>query len=386
MARRAPQAPCRLEIYDKNFRRVGSVGDPRYLTVIPRFNVPGQMRFGVNSDHRYLDKLLAPGAHVRVVDEDDRHVMSGWVNGFAQSGPERSSFLDFDVTDHLAVLRYVLGWVVPGSPITGQGSAGSNWTMTGRAETVLKAAVKANAVDRLGLPIQIPTTLGRGADVTARLRFQPLYDRLFPVVDGAGIEKSGIGVEMQLVPGYGLKLEIYTPTVRPQPLTEQSGIIADWRYSFQEANATRGVAGGQGEATLRVFRTSSLAALETEIGWKREIWRDARDSADATVLYQRLQESYVEHGRKAGFSVGLLQTPRFRYGGAQGLRVGDTISLEVGGRKLTDTLTEATLSWTREKGWESRPRVGEISDSTDAKIMKFIRSIARGIQTRNTER
>lgn len=376
----APQV--RVEIYDKTFKQVATLGDPKFVTVIPRFNAPGQATFSVRSNHPHIGKLVADGARVRFVNELGEHILSGWVNGFRGTGPEKNAFTEFDITDDFAVLRTILGWVVPSAAITAQGSAGTNWTMVGPAETVLKTAVAQNGYSRLGLPITMSTTQGRGATVKASLRMQPLYDRLFPVVDGAGIEKSGIGVEMRLIPNFGLELYVYTPTVRPQPLTELSGIITSWSYSIKAASVTRGVGGGQGEGTLRVWREKSLPEMEARIGWKHEAYRDARDTPDPTVIYSRLDETFAENGEKAGLDITLSETANFRYGKA--LKVGDTVSIVVGGRTFTETLNEATISWTADGGFVTRPRVGEHSDDADTGLLKVIRSIARSIQNRNT--
>lgn len=373
--------PLRLEVFDKNFVPKGPIGDPGYITVIPRHNEPGQISFSVPSNHKRLDELVAPGSHVRVIDENDGHLLSGWVNGWTQRGPERTSVVDFNVTDHLAVLRYVLGWVVPTGAITAQGTAGTNWTMDGPAESVLKAAVLQNAVNRLGLPITVPATQGRGAAVKGRLRMQPLYDRLFPTLDGAGIADSGVGFDMRLVPRQGLVLDTYVPRTIPQVLNEESGVVTEWSYNYTAPVATRAVAGGQGEGQLRLFREKAFPALEAEIGWKRELWRDARDTNDPTTMYERIDETLAEGGAKAGFSVTLAQTKNFRYGA---VKKGDMISLGIGGRVLTDRLTEATLSWTKDRGFESRPRVGDRTDSADKKIIKVLQSITRSIQNRNS--
>lgn len=374
--------PVRIEIFDKAFRSVGTVGDPRYVTVIPRYNDVGQMQFAVRSDHHRIGQLLERGAQVRVLDDADAHIMSGWVKSRTQYGPEMSSYLDFNVVDHFAALRTILGWVVPGNAITAQGTAGTNWTMVGPAETVLKEALKANGVNRLGLPIFVPGSLGRGATVQGKLRMQGLFERLFPVVDGAGISKAGVGFDMRLLPGRGLTLDTYVPRVRPAPLTEASGAIRSWSHSYEEASVTRAIIGGQGEGTLRLWREFSVPATETAIGWKHEVFRDARDTNDPTTMYDRGRETVTEGAAKAGFSVEFGQTPQFYYGGA-GVRVGDQITIEVGGQRLTDILTEATLSWTNDTGWETRPRVGERDLKADSKLIAFVSKIGRALQNRN---
>lgn len=380
-------APLRIEVYDKAFKPRGPVGAPVSLTVIPRFNGIGGFgtaNFVITADHPRANDLTADGARVRFVDDRGEHVMSGRITSFRSTGPRRRALLEFFVLDDLSILGKILGWVVPTAAITAQGSAGTNWTMTGPAETVLKTAVAQNGYTRLGLPITMSATAGRGATVTAKLRFQPLFDRLFPVVDGAGIEKSGIRVEMRLVPNFGLELHVSTPAVRAQPLTEEGGVLTEWSFSYAAATDTRGVVGGQGEAQLRLFREKSQPELETKLGWKYEFYRDARDSNDPTVLYSRLDETFAETAEKSGLEITLAETENFRYG--RSVKVGDTVTIIVAGRTITETLTEVTLSWTASGGYQTRPRIGSYTDSTDSSIIAAIRAIARSINNRNTER
>lgn len=379
--------PLRIEVYNKAFQMKGPIGAPTSLTVIPRFNGIGGFgtaNFVIPANHPRAADLTADGARVRFLDDRGQHVMSGRITSFRGTGPQARANLEFFVLDDLSILNKICGWVVPSGAITAQGTAGTNWTMVGPAETVLKAAVAQNGVTRLGLPISMAATAGRGATVKASLRFQPLYERLFPVVDGAGIEKSGIGVEMRLVPNAGLELYVSTPSVRAQPLTEEGGVLTEWSFSSQAATDTRGVVGGQGEGTLRLFREKSQPALETALGWKYEFYRDARDSNDPTVLYSRLDETFAETAQKAGLEVTLAETENFRYG--RSVKVGDTVTIVVGGRTITETLNEVTLSWTASGGYQTRPRVGNYTDSTDASIISAIRSIARSMINRNTER
>lgn len=374
--------PLQIEVFDKTFKQVGTVGNPKFATAIPRFMAPGLFTFAIAASHRMVSDLVADGARVRVLDAAGEHVMSGTVSRFAGVGPEAVAMLEFSVVDDFAILQQVLGWVVPTAGIDQQGTAGSNWTMTGAAETVLKTAVKQNAVDRLGLPITIPTTQGRGAPVSARLRFQPLYDRLFPVEDGAGIAESGIGVGLRQS-GSGLVLDVWEPQTYLKPLNEKSGIVQDWSYSHQRATTTRVVVGGQGEAQLRVFRSRVDAAREAAQGWKRESWRDARDTNDPNVLYARADETLFENGPKTGLSITLAETANFAYGSAY--KVGDRVTLDVGGLLITERLQECTLSWTADGGFVSRPRVGERSDDPDRTLAKRVVQLARTIRNRNTE-
>ena len=374
-------APLKIDVYDKTFEHRGRIGDPKFCTVIPRFNEAGTCTIGLRSNHRMVPVLFEEGSRIRIRDENGYFLMSGWCTKIRGTGPAKAGQLEFDFIDDFIILSEILGWVQPAQTIDNQGIAGDNWTMTGTAEAVLKAAVTANGVTRLGLPITVAASLGRGSSVTAKLRFHPLFERLFPVVDGAGIAASGIGVTMRQQAS-SIVLDAYVPQVHPRDLTESSGVIEGWSYTAAAPTATRVVVGGQGEAQLRVFRR--LEDLPREALWGRKIerFRDARDTNDNLLLYARGQETLDEGAAKYGLSVQLSQTANFRYGDK--VKVGDTVTMKVGpGTSVTDVLTEATLSWTQDDGWKATPRVGERSDDPDWRLARTIKNLARTLSNLN---
>ena len=191
-------APLSIRVYDKTFTPRGDIGDPKFVTPIVKHNDVGMTTMSVLSSHRLIPLLMESGTRVVVTDERDQHVMSGYIKNRCGTGPAVQGLFEFDVEDDFVELSQILGWVVPDGDITEQGTAGENWVMEDAAETVLKAAVTAN-VARLGKPIVCAPDLGRGATIRASLRFHPLFDRLFPVVDGAGLAATGIGVTVRRV-------------------------------------------------------------------------------------------------------------------------------------------------------------------------------------------
>lgn len=366
--------PLSIRVFDKNFVKRKDIGNPKFVTVTSRHNAVGSTTIAVLSSHQAIPYLMEPSARVVIRDEYDEHVTSGYVKTRRGKGPTDQGIVEFDVEDDFVELSHILGWVVPGAAITDQGTAGDNWEMTGPAETVLKAAVTANAT-RLGKPLVCAPDLGRGATIKARLRFHPLYERLFPVVDGAGIEAAGIGVTVRQV-GDHLELDCYEPSVYPRDLTEAGGAIVEWSYRSLEPIATRTVIGGQGEGIYRMFRTVTDAARETEYARVIERFRDARDTADIPTLYERGQETIDEGAPKVGLSLTLAETETFRYG--RSVRVGDKVSLSVGPDFVVDdVLREAVLSWTADAGWRSTPKVGDIDDTSDIMLARAIARLAR---------
>jgi hypothetical protein len=381
-----PAPPFRVEVYDKNFAMRGPIGNPIFTTIIPKWMSPGTATIAVPATHPRVADLVQPGARIWFKTGDTgAHLLSGWVARYRVSGPERQSVFEFDVVDDFVILQRILGWVVPSAPITGQGTAGTNWELTGPAETVFLNALKVNAVDRLGLPIQIPTTQGRGLATKARLRFQTLYDRLIPVEDGAGIVNSGIGIGIRQRTGApGLTVDVWTPRTITQPINEQSGVVESWSVNQENATATRAVAGGQGEGQLRLFRERIDAALEAAFGWKMEVFRDARDTNDPTTMYARLDETLAEASGTSGMSVDFSETANFAVRPGK-IWVGDQVTMSIAGVTVTERLQEATLSSTAGDGFLTRPRIGDKSDDPDRKLGTLINRIARSIRSRNTE-
>ena len=377
--------PYIIEVYDKNFAMRGPVGDPIFTTVIPRWMAPGKATFAVAATHPRIADLVEVGARVWFKTRDGQHLMSGWVVRYRVSGPERRAVFEFDVVDDFIITQRILGWVVPSAPITEQGTAGTNWELTGPAETVFLEALRVNAVNRLGLPIQIPTTQGRGLPTKARLRFQTLYDRLIPVEDGAGIINSGIGIGIrQRYDAPGLTVDIWEPRTIVQPINERSGVVQAWSVNREHASATRAVGGGQGEGQLRLFRERVDPALEAAFGWKMELFRDTRDTDDPTIMYARLDETLAEASGSSGLSVDFSETANFIVEPGK-IWVGDQVTMTLAGVTITERLQEATLSSTAGEGVVTRPRIGERSDDPDRALGNLINRIARSIRSRNTE-
>jgi len=376
----------RVEVYGKDFAFRGLVGNPIHVTVIPKWFLPGLATFSIPIDHRQMGNLVEIGARVVFRDTQTKdQLLSGWVARYRVSGPAKTGTIEFDVVDDFIILQYILGWVVPSAAITAQGTAGTNWTMTGPAETVIKEAMRLNGVERLGLPIYMAPSLGRGAQVKARLRFQSLYDRLIPVEDGAGIINSGIGVGVrQREDAPGLELYVWEPRTIPQVFKEQSRVVTSWAISHENATVTRAVAGGEGEGQLRLLRERVETSLEASLGWKREVFRDARDTGDPNEMYERADETIAEGGAKSGLTVELSEAANFQARPGK-IWIGDQLTMSLGGINITERLQEVTLSETASGGYTSRPRIGDRSDDPDVKLGKIVRNVLRKLRIANSQ-
>ncbi len=368
-------SPVQIKVYDKNFNFQAFVGDPISLVVTPRYNQTGTATLVVDLSHHAVPYLLADGARL-VIFLRDEQLMSGKIHQRAAEGPSIDGTLTVYLKDDFRLLHQILGWPLPASPIASQASL--HYDIYGNAEGVLKTVVQANIVDRQGLPVTVATDLNRGGAITAhtmQFRFHPLYEKLFP-----GIEEAGLGVTFRQGPDGSATIvcDVFEPPVFGFTLTEDSGMIASWVWSDEDPAATHIIAGGPGDDAARIFRDARDTALEAA---HRDVWedfQDARDADTAEVTAIRAQEALAEAGPRSGFAVHLSETEHFQYG-KDGLIVGALVTVSIGAVTRTDILREVTLSYTRDEGLVTTPVVGEIRDSPDRTIANFLARLKKGI-------
>ena len=371
--------PFKITVYN-GFEFKGFIGNPSSASFTPRHNQKGSGSITMDADDPKTEFLEADNARVVVHHKPDgewEFLMSGWVESERAEGPKVNAKVVFQILDDGIVLEDTDGWPVPTSPISNQ-SAAEYATYTGAAETVVKNAARAN-FQRLGLPITVATDQGRGSTVPGGVafRFHPLADKLRPAADAAGI---GITVRQD---GAGLVLDCYEPRTYPHTLSEEAGTITEWSYERQRATATRAVAGGKGDGTARVFASYVDSSLEASSGRVREVFKDATDVDTTTALQGRAQQTVTEGAPTYGFSVKLSESGMFRYG-EKGVRVGDIVTVDIGGSQRTDVLRECTLAFNRESGPTQTPVIGAIDQTPERKTALFIARLAQGL--RNSKR
>lgn len=359
----ASEVPYEILVY-KGWAFRGWVGRPLDVKPVIRHNVKSTATFTIDSDHLRAADLMAPGARVVIY----RH------GEFQMSGPVRltagqfaiDAGLTFTVEDDFRILNNWLAWPVPTAAVTAQ--TVEYRTITGPAETVVKTIMAENAA-RLGFPLTVAIDQGRGAVGTYTFRFHPAYDRLFPMVDQAGI---GVTVKQS---GNGLLLDCYAPRNYPHLLSMESGTIVGGSYSLAGPNATRVVVGGSGDGVARTFRTFPDSAREVDWNDVIEVMKDARDSGAGDIYATRANEALADGSPMAGLSLELSESKHFRYGG-DGLRVGDLVAAQINGQAYADTLREVRLSWDK-SGDQAIPIIGERKDDPDLALAKRLRALQR---------
>lgn len=365
------EIPFTIKIYDKNFNFKAFVGDPISLVVTPRFNETGTGTLVVEIDHHAMPYIMADGARI-VLELRGDFLMSGKIHRREAQGPAIDGTMSVFFKDDFRLMHQILGYPVPSAALTAQTVEYAKYT--GHAETIVKNAVQANMVNRLGMDVVVAEDLGRGATVPdgVSLRFHPLYERMFPA-----IENAGIGVTFKQT-GDKIVCDVFTPPPFPRTLTEASGVITTWSWASDDPTATHVVAGGQGDGKARVFRDVRNTALENAHHDVAELFRDARDADTTAVVSTRAQEGLDEAVARSGFAVQLSETEHFQYG-KDGLVVGAEVTIGIGFVTRTDILREVTLSYTRDQGLVATPLVGNVSDSPDRTIANFLARLKKGV-------
>jgi hypothetical protein len=372
--------PFVLMIYNKDFEFQGYLGNPINLAVTPRFNETGTATVEIDLDHRLAPAILAEGSRI-VISKDGTFVLSGRIYQKNAEGPAVKGTLKFFVKSDFRTMHQVLGWPLPGSALADQGNGA--YDITGNAEAALKTIVQANMVSRLGLPITVAASAGRGATLPAGIdiRFHPLYEKLFPA-----IEQAGLGVTFEQS-GAGIVMDVFEPPVYPFVLSEESGVLQWWSWSASDATATRVISEGNGEATDSVlYAQATDADLETAYNDAIEVHRrgsngSSSEDTDAERLVNLAAdaaEALAENAPKAGFAVRLSETGTFRYG-EDNLVVGALVTISVGGVTRTDYLREVTMTYSRDRGVEVTPVVGDIQDNPDRVIASFLARLKKSI-------
>jgi hypothetical protein len=358
-------------VYDKAFVRVGFINDPTEVVITPRHNDVGTAKLTLPLDHPKAAMLLEPGVRA-VFEEDGEFRLSGPVRAIDAEGPSTEGTITFTFDSDFRELKNILGWPVPGAAITAQGTA-EFYTITGPAETVVKDLVTKNGVTRLGKPITVAPNLGRGGTITVAARFEPLYDKLVPVLDGAGI---GVTIKQS---GAGLVLDCYTPSTYPLELTEESGIITNFSWSYTPPTATDVVVGGQGDGIDRTFLKFQDTARTAEQGERIEVFKDATDADTPELFQERANETLAENAGLPGVKVEMSETSNFRYGGDR-FNVGDKVRVRIGpGLVVEDILREATITWTHDDGKTTVPAIGE-TKTPEQKLAGGLKNLARGLR------
>lgn len=376
----------RVSVYNKNRVFQCQIGNPAALEVTVRHNLVSTLTMSVPLKHSRLPELMADGARLRVLFKG-QHLISGPIVADELETDGVTGLYTVTVEDDFRVLREILGWPDPAALISNQG-AREYKTYTGPAETILKTAVTDNGVTRMGVPgLTVAADLGRGSVVPGGVSFRmhPLTDRLFPVIEDAGI---GVTVKQS---GASLVLDVYEPTTHPRSLSVKGRTLKQVSMTRTRPTASRVVVGGPGEGVARAFRQLTDTARETAYGMRAEVFQDARDAKDdpetgataAGTMDARAAETLTEHGPRNGVSLSLAGSGIFQYGPG-GFKVGDRVPVKVTDTTtITEVIRECTLKWVSPEYASVEPAIGELTDQPERITAQRIAALAR--RQRNQE-
>lgn len=367
-------SPFVLAVYDKDYNPQDWVGSPLRLEVTARFNAADSLTLTVENDDEQVGVLTAPGSrltcHYRHDPTDPlnpKYLTSGAFVERRGSGA-LAGVREFELLSDFAYVMGIAGWPNPAGDASEQGDEEAYYTVSGPAETVVKTLVSVNAT-RLGMPVTCAPDLGRGADIEVSVRFHPLADRLFPAVT-----QAGIGVTVRQV-GAGLVVDCYEPNVLTDALTEASGVVVGGSFTVTAPTITRVVALGGGVGVDRAVIDVVDADLENDWGMVLEARVDARDTVDPAVMASRAAAKLAEGAPRASVSAELAETDDFRC--FVTVNLGDSVPiLMVDAPPITDTVTEATLTYDADDGLLVKPRVGAALTTYDQITAAAIEAVA----------
>jgi len=269
----------RITVYDGDFNRKGPLGRFTSLSGEVAFNAPGSATLVVPASHPRAAQLGADGARVRIEYRPGlgfpwSFLMSGYVTETEGTGSRWRPSRTFTVVDDYAALTSeILCWPNPSGALTAQGADGAYFTKTGPAETVLKQILEPN-VTRDGIPLTIPTTLGRGSTITCSVRMHYVTERIMPAFEDAGL---GVRVTQSGSKAASRTLEVWVPAIHSRVLTQESGVVVDGAWARTPPTVTRVIVGTSGEGTARTFAQHVDTALEAQYKVKLCQFVDARD-------------------------------------------------------------------------------------------------------------
>lgn len=359
----------RLDLYDKNRIWKYPVGAFVSLEGTKRFDNISDLEFTVKGVHNRLDFMMTPGTRVRCQLRGQTFI-EGPIRAWSGAGPGVNSDFTFSVEDNFRILRNYLIYQVPGADMAAQAGA-YHYTQTGDIETVFKDIVNLNIGNRGIEPIIIATNLHRGGIVTAQARMAKVYNELFPL-----LEANGLGAKVTATPA-GLVVDVYEPGTYPLLLSEGSRIVKKWKVRVEAPDVTHVVVGGEGQAQARTFVDANDPVREVLWGDRIEEFRDARDANELATYYERADETLFDGRGSASCEVTLAETKNFKFGGTDGLNVGQVCTARVadGRVQVTDILREVDFSWSAEDGLKLTGTIGRKLDP-QAQIVDAISKLA----------
>lgn len=369
-----------------SLQRVGQVDDFSTLEMVARFNDVGTWVLEMDGRAPLANLLATPGYGVEVV----RHEAGVYAQVF--SGPMRLR----ERTLKAGQSRLVLGgfddnvWLkrrlAHPQPATASPPYNSQEfdVRTGTCSTILRQYVDVNAstsalTPRRVVGLVLGTDPVTGGSVTGRARWQVLIDLLreLALAEGLGFRVVPNGVAGEVA------FEVYAPADKTATVTfsRELGTLSEASYESAASETNYVVVGGSGEGTARtVLEKPNSDEITT---WDRiESFVDRRDTADATELDQKADETLAEGAGKTNLSLVPIDLPGQEY--LTHYSLGDKVTAVIDDEVVQELVREVRINLTPDGPTQTRPTIGT-PGASDVNRM-FQRLAAAEKNVRNLER
>lgn len=423
--------PFTITVYDKDFNRQQSIGDPVHATFTPRlFPAVGSGAVELRTTDPANEWLQADGARV-VVKYRGEFLFSGpVVSSQGEVVPGGTIAYQFEGDER--IIAQTLGWVDPAGHLTpvslsdpaqavptavpsSQGYY--DWGSSAlHAETAIKRVLTAN-FDRLARPVTILPDLGRGSLINASDLPTVRFDPLDTIVDKIGSPDRLVLKVWQPDGVAGLHLDV-TPSVQwAHPISYEAGQVMAGTFSTQAPAATRVVIGGPGEDVNREFYgVNDGSGLEDDYGQIIEVFTESTSGAsvqwpDGTADTAKVEKYYpltsgvttaeatafintliaagansLSNSRPtSGIDLTLSETDGFHFGGSDGFHIGDLVTVNTAGQSFTEQITECALEWAVD-AFHVTPTLGAQTNDPNVVLLNAIQLLATRLRQQGTGR
>lgn len=373
-----------------NFRNA-TLGDPISVTTVARFNnvgsaqivLPAEWGRGPSTGQApsKADSLRLPNAWMQI-SLRGRAIFNGPITKLTTTGPSEGT-ITVDCESHSKLIRGAL--IEPGETSSGTSVEPQIFRVTYATENRVESGQAAQvfnsyARNAIGPVWTAPPITPNWPDTTvdAKVRMKTL-DTLIPLIDQFDIGVDVV-VDVDAAPDVR-RLTYYRGSLLDRTLTDRAGTVIDWEVTTTRPTRTGAIVGGQGEATDRVFIANHSYDLRPDAEQVRDdrayTFVDARDATEDSVLVQRSKDSITEGAATTSLKATLAEGPGFRF--IDDFWLGDRISFSLADDTviMTERVNEVTVEWTRDQSLVVTPKVGDITASSDGKIVKAIAGIGR---------
>ncbi|MFJ5066527.1 siphovirus ReqiPepy6 Gp37-like family protein [Kitasatospora sp. NPDC088556] len=395
----------RIEVRDRNLRRVGEIDTWIKLDMIVRFCQQGSWQLLIKAGTDQA-ALLQKGGGISVYQDGvTKPVLTGQIEFFqkywttVQHTGEGSLFVGGKCDNKTAYSRLALP--DPTVPVSEQYKANSNRPVTGRAGSALlwelEHAVGASALPDRRVPgLALPASADIGDPINEVLRFDSLGTLFEKWTDS-----KSVGYRLVYnADAQKIDLEVYTPRDRSKEVrfSRELGNLREYVWSLTAPRVTRVIVACQGEGEERYLYQQIDSEAEAEWGVLIEQLLDRRDlplktdpatgkpvkaraeTTDAEfetakkAVLDAASAALQQGERNGNFQIYPIDTEQVQFG--RDYFVGDLVTVSDDGVDYVDILREVNI--TVEDGGKAltvRPKIGEQGTGDPLNLYKTVNEL-----------